>query len=331
MCTAIHFHQNYFGRTLDLEHGYQERVTVTPRNFPLPFRKAPSLKKHHAIIGMATVSAGYPLYYDAINEKGLGMAGLNFPGNAVYQPQDTNKENIAPFELIPWVLGQCETVEEARRLLQKTNLFHHSFSAELPVTPLHWMIADQKEALTLEPMQDGLHILENPMGVLTNNPPFEMQLFSLNNYMNLSKETPENRFSDQISLKTYSRGMGAMGLPGDVSSASRFVRATFTKLNALLGESKEESISQFFHILDTVIQTKGCVHLGEEQYEYTRYASCCDLEQGVYYYTTYENRQITAIDLRQEDADGMDLICYPLVVRQQVMLQNEKKEKASHP
>ncbi len=324
MCTAIHFQKNLFGRTLDLEHGYQERVTVTPRNFSLSFRHMPEMRTHFAIIGMATVQDNYPLYYDAINEKGLGMAGLNFPDNAVYQPEDNQKENIAPFELIPWVLGQCETVAEARRLLQKTNLFHHSFSAELPVTPLHWMIADRKEALTVEPMEDGLHLLENPVGVLTNNPPFAMQLFSLNNYLHLSREVPENRFSDKVVLKPYSRGMGAMGLPGDVSSGSRFVRASFTKLNALSGQSEEESICQFFHILDTVAQTKGCVHLGEEQYEYTLYSSCCDLEKGIYYYTTYENRQITAVALGEENPDGCDLVCYPLVVRQQIMLQNQK-------
>ena len=103
MCTAATYRTRdfYFGRTLDYEFSYGDEVTFTPRNFPLPFRHGPEMKRHYAILGMAHVAEGYPLYYDAINEKGLGMAGLNFVGNAVYAAPRPQGENIAQFVLIP--------------------------------------------------------------------------------------------------------------------------------------------------------------------------------------------------------------------------------------
>ena len=88
MCTAAVYQtkDHYFGRNLDLEYSYQESITIAPRNYPFSFRKLPEMKTHYAIIGMAYVLEGYPLYYDATNEKGLSMAGLNFPGSAAYSP-----------------------------------------------------------------------------------------------------------------------------------------------------------------------------------------------------------------------------------------------------
>ncbi|MBE6963142.1 MAG: choloylglycine hydrolase family protein [Ruminococcaceae bacterium] len=314
MCTAITYQTkgHYFGRNLDLEGSPGETVTITPRNFPLAFRHAPPQNRHYAIIGMAHVAEGYPLYYDAVNEAGLAMAGLNFPHFACYHPQQAGRENIAPFELIPWVLGQCATLDEARKLLQRTNLLALDFSPQLPRTPLHWMIADRTGAIVVEPLQDGLRLRKNPVGVLTNAPPFDFHLTNLAGYMRLTREVPVNTFSTELDLQPYSRGMGAMGLPGDPSSASRFVRAAFTRLNAASGETESESVSQFFHILGSVEQQRGCVHLGGGAYEITLYSCCCSMERGIYYYTTYENRRITAVDLHREDLETDTLIAYPL-------------------
>ncbi|MBE6995755.1 MAG: choloylglycine hydrolase family protein [Ruminococcaceae bacterium] len=314
MCTAITYTTkgHYFGRNLDLEGSFGETVTITPRNFPLPFRAAPHQSRHYAIIGMAHTAEGYPLYYDAVNETGLAMAGLNFPGFACYHPQRTDRDSIAPFECIPWVLGQCATLDEARKLLAHTDLLALDFSPRLPRTPLHWMLADRTGSLVVEPLQDGLRLLENPVGVLTNAPPFDFHLNHLCGYRNLTREVSPNNFSADLDLPPYSRGMGAIGLPGDPSSASRFVRAAFTRLNAVSGDSEAESVNQFFHILGSVEQQRGCVHLGHGAYEITLYSCCCNLDRGIYYYTTYENRQITAVDLHREDLDAASLISYPL-------------------
>lgn len=324
MCTAATYRTKdfYFGRTLDYEFSYGEEITVTPRNYPFSFRYLPEKREHYAIIGMAHVEEDYPLYYDAVNEKGLGMAGLNFVGNAVYGEVREGKENVAVFELIPYILSQCENTEEARELLGKIQITDTKFKEQLPNGRLHWIIADENEAITVESVTEGLKIYENAPGVLTNNPPFPMQMFQLNNYMQLSSRQPENLFSDRLSLETYSRGMGALGLPGDLSSASRFVRVAFTKLHARSGEGEADSVGQFFHILGSVEQTRGCCELENGKYEITIYTSCCNATKGIYYYTTYTNRQITAVDMHREKLDGTELIRYPMLEEEQIRLQN---------
>lgn len=324
MCTAATYHTNdhYFGRTLDYEVSYGEEVVITPRNYPFQFRHMGSLPQHYAIIGMATVAGDYPLYYDATNEKGLSMAGLNFPGNADYKPLAEQRDNVATFELIPWLLGQCATVAEAKAYLARMNLANTPFSPQFPVSPLHWILADRECAITIESVREGIRIYDNPVGILTNNPPFDYQMTNLTNYMSLSAEPPENHFSNQLDLTPYSRGMGMLGMPGDLSSASRFVRASFTKLHSISGASESESISQFFHILGAVAQQRGCVHMGQGKYEITIYTSCCNTDRGIYYYTTYENSQITGVDMHRENLEGQALVRYPLITGQQINMQN---------
>ena len=324
MCTAATYQtkDHYFGRNFDLEFSYNETVTVTPRNYPFRFRKVGELNTHYAMIGMAYVVEDYPLYYDATNEKGLSMAGLNFPGNADYKEEQPDRDNVAIFEFIPWILGRCATVAEARELLARINLIRTSFSDELPVSPLHWIIADREESIVVESVKEGLKVYDDSVGVLTNNPPFDYHMHNLANYMALSAEKVENKFASGVELKPYSRGMGAMGLPGDLSSASRFIKAAFTRCNSCSGESEAESVSQFFHILGSVEQQRGCVHMGEGKYEITIYSSCCNTDKGIYYYVTYDNRQINAVDMHRCDLDGNTLVSYPLLKEQQICYQN---------
>ena len=324
MCTAATYQTKgfYMGRTLDYEFSYGDEITVTPRNYEFQFRHMGSVSSHYAMIGMAHVAEDYPLYYDAMNEKGLGMAGLNFVGNAVFQEVDDTRDNVAQFEFIPWILCQCATLEEAKKLLSRMNLVGTPFSPQLPTAQLHWLIADDSGSLTVECMTDGLHIYDNPVGVLTNNPPFDKQLFHLNDFMHLSPKQPENTFSSDLNLQAYSRGMGALGLPGDLSSASRFVRVAFTKLNSRSGDSENESVSQFFHILGSVDQQRGCCEVADGKYEITLYTSCCSADTGIYYYTTYENHQISGVDMYRENLDGDTLTRYPLINGEQIHMQN---------
>ena len=312
MCTAITMKTAdfYFGRNLDLYYHYNETVTVTPRNFKFEFRNGTVVENHYAIIGMATAINGYPLYYDATNEKGLSLAGLNFPDNAVYYPESDSKENIAPFELIPYILGLCSTVDEALAKIENMNLWNIPFSESFPLSPLHWILVDRNRCVTIEPMKDGLKIYENSVGVLTNNPPFDYHMHNLANYINLTTEQPKDCFG--ADLKPYSLGMGSIGLPGDLSSSSRFVRATFTKINSVSDDSEEESVSRFFHILSSVEQVKGLNRVREDEHEYTVYSSCCNTDKGIYYYTTYENRQINAIDMNKVDLNGEKIVSFPL-------------------
>lgn len=324
MCTAATYRTDdfYMGRTLDYEFSYGEEITVMPRNFPLSFRHGGGTDRHYAIIGMAHVADGYPMFYDAVNEKGLGMAGLNFAASARYSEPEDGKQNVAQFEFIPWLLSQFASLGQARSAIEKINLVGTTYDSRYPAAKMHWIIADKSGAITVEPTEGGLKIYDNAPGVLTNEPPFDMQLFNLNNYMRLSPKQPENSFSDALNLGTYSRGMGGLGLPGDLSSMSRFVRAAFTKLNSLSGSGEAESVGQFFHILGSVEQVRGCCEVAQDKYEITIYTSCFNADKGVYYYTTYNNRRITAVDMHRENLDSDSLARYPMLDKEDVLRQN---------
>ncbi len=324
MCTAATYKTKdfYFGRTLDYEFSYGDEITVTPKEFPFYFIEKETINSHYAMIGMAHVAENYPLYYDAVNEKGLGIAGLNFVGNAVYHEKINGKDNIAQFEFIPWILCQCSTVKEACALIEKINILNTPFSEKFSVAQLHWIITDSSDCVVAEPMEDGIKIYDNPIGILTNNPPFDEQLFSLNNYMNLSPKPPENQFAPNLPLQQYSRGMGAIGLPGDLSSQSRFVRAAFVKMNSVSGDSEQESVSQFFHILSSVDQQRGCCELDNGKYEITIYTSCYNIDKGIYYYTSYNNHQITAVDMNKENLNSKNIIKYSMIQNEQIRYQN---------
>lgn len=247
---------------------------------------------------------------------------MNFVGNAHYNEIEKEKVNIASFELIPWILCQCTTVDEARKLLEDVNITGEYFNEKLPPAQLHWIIAGHGKSITVESTNSGLNVYDNPVGILTNNPPFNEQLFYLNNYMSLSTKEPKNNFCSRLNLDIYSRGMGAIGLPGDLSSQSRFVRAAFVKMNSVSSESESDSVSQFFHILGSVEQQKGCCNLGDGKYEVTLYTSCCNADKGIYYYTTYENHQITAINMYHEKLNSSCLVRYPLIRSEQIRMQN---------
>lgn len=324
MCTAAAFQSQdfYFGRNLDLDYSYHEEVTITPRNYPFRFRNAEDISRHYAMIGMAYVVDGCPLYYEATNEAGLSMAGLNFPGNAVYNSCKEGMDNIASFEFIPWILSQCATISQARDKLSRLNLISLSFDDALPPASLHWIISGKDGSITVESVQEGLKIYDNPVGLLTNNPPFDYHMTNLSNYMILSADPPANHFCGRLDLTPYSRGMGAVGLPGDLSSASRFVKAAFTLLNSRCGSSEAESVSQFFHILKSVEQQRGCVYVENGKCEITLYSCCCNADKGIYYYTTYDNSQITAVDMRREDLESSRLVTYPVLREQNILWQN---------
>ena len=204
MCTAITLltQNHYFGRNLDMEFSYNEMITITPRNYPFVYQKKPCMQNHYAMIGMAYTPSLYPLYYDATNEMGLSMAGLKFPDEADYKSSKDGFDNITPYEFIPWILGQCTNVTEAKTLLEHTNLIAKDYSEELPLTPLHWIVSDREASITVESVADGLKVYDNPLGVLTNSPEFPFQMFN------------------QQNSKT---------LPGDWSSLSRFVKASYLK------------------------------------------------------------------------------------------------------
>ncbi|MBQ4606663.1 MAG: choloylglycine hydrolase [Clostridia bacterium] len=339
MCTAIQWN-GYFGRNLDLWYSYEESVVITPRRFPFRFRCGEEMPGHYAMIGMAYAAFGYPLYYEAVNEKGLAMAGLNFPGNASYDaPGAGDKTELAPWELIPWILGKFASAAEVREAFGSFRLVDIPFRTDLPNTPLHWIIADRDDCLVLEWTAESHTMTANPVGVLTNNPTIDYHLHRLQDYMHLSPRNPENRFFPHPEatpglpgfvplsgdFHPYSGGMGAVGLPGDWSSPSRFVKAAYLRANVMPGAVPEENVSRFFHMLDAVAMPAGAVivsHDGNEAADITVYSCCCDMERGIYYYKTHGNSRITAVDLHRTPLDGEALVLYPMEKAPDIRYQN---------
>ena len=267
------------------------------------------------MLGMAYTVEDYPLYYDAANEAGLCMAGLNFVQNAHYQ----SGGGVAPHEFIPYILGQCASVAQAKRLIEQTKLVSHGFG-ELPIARLHWMVADKQGCLVVESTEQGLMTYDNPIGVMANDPALPEQWQHLRTYRHLSSQTPPNTFG--VELEEIGRGMGSIGLPGDYTSPARFVRAAFVRANAISFTSEKESVGQFFHMLDSVAIPRGCCDIGEGHYHHTLYSSCMNADKSIYYYSTYDNRQITAVQMYPADREGKRLLRYPLIADQQICCQN---------
>ena len=320
MCTCLDFKAKdyYFGRNLDLEYNFNEKVVITPRNYEFNLKNGTSFNTKSAIIGMATVIDEYPLYAEASNEDGLSIAGLNFPGNACYFNPKEDYINIAVFELIPWILGSFKTVDELMPYLNKLNITNITYNESMPTGELHWIISDQNKCIVLEQMNDGLHIYDNKFGVLTNNPPFSYHEMNMVNYINLSPNYPFNRVSDKIELKPYAQGIGAFGLPGDCSPTSRFVKTVFNKYNAEKSDNDLENVGQFFHILDSVSFISGCVITKENKYDKTMYSSCINVTKGIYYYKTYNNNQISAISLNEDNKNSSKLTIIELIKEQNI-------------
>ena len=313
MCTAITLptaRGALFGRTLDLDAHFGERVALTPRRFDFDFRltDAPRKGAHRPLLGMAAVADGYPLYADAMNDAGLCIAGLRFAGYARY---DSHTEDgragsicLAPWELIPFILAYHRTVDEAEAALGQVRLVDHPFSVDLPNTPLHWMIADRSGAsLVVEATDTGVQIYRNPVGVLTNAPPFPCQLSHWQSYARMTAVHP----ADTVGQGTHPLGAGAEGLPGDYTSPSRFVRAAFLRREAgRLAEDVPDPVSQFFSVLGAVAPPFGAVLTPDGKPHRTLYTSCADTAEGRYYYKTESSRWLRWVSFvdRGEAVEG---------------------------
>ena len=310
MCTAVslNFSHHFFARTLDLDTSYGEAVISTPRKYSFKYRYEKPQGEHYAILGAGAVFDNTPLYYDAFNEAGLAVAALNFPGEAFYFKKRQGALNVASFELISFILSQCATLSEAVELLNRVNITDDSFSDDLPSTTLHWIVADKFGAVAVESVADGLKIYENQLGVLTNSPPFPYHKTRVCDFMGLDSGAPKNEICESVKLPYYSGGLGAMGLPGDFSSSSRFVRGVFLKNHTV----SSGGVSQAFHIMDNLAVPEGAVIKRNGKCFFTVYTSVADTDERVYYFTTADSRRIRAVKMTEEDISSDTLSVFSM-------------------
>ena len=181
------------------------------------------------------------------------------------------------------------------------NVTDESFAEHMPPAPLHWMLADRERAIVLEAVKEGLKVYENPVGVLTNNPPFDFQLANLCNYMNLTARPPENRFGRELRLTAYGQGMGAIGLPGDASPASPVCEGGFFERKFGLRAGRGRQCHPILPYPGSGVHDPGGCGDAEGKYDITPIPAASNADRGIYYYKTYENSQIQAVALRRED------------------------------
>ena len=297
MCTSLAFKTNdfYFCRNMDLDYHFGERVVITPRGYTLPLKHQSPIQVKHAIIGMATVASSYPLYAEGVNEKGLCISALSFEGNAQYTDAVDGKINLAPYEIIPYILAQCESVLEAKGLLDRLQITSTPFSEKIGTSPLHWHIADAEQSITLESTSDGVKIYENPIGALTNNPPFDFHLKNIAKYSHLAPTPPKE---GDISL-----GLSMLGLPGDFSSPSRLVRLAILSKFVSRPSTEEESVKMAYNLMLSVAPLKGVALTKNGREHYTIYTCIINATKGVYYYTTPEMIGMRALSLHAHASD----------------------------
>lgn len=304
MCSSLRINNHLFGRNMDLDYELKQEIIITPRNYKIKLKKEPCINTHNAIIGIGMIINNFPLYYDAINEYGLGFCALNFPLNCKYYSCISKSINIAPFELGTYLLANYKSIKEIKKIIHNINICNVHFSSNIHNTPLHFMLSDLTQSLVIEPTKEGIKVYDNPFDILTNNPPFPYHIHNLLNYINLSNEDIKNNLNLSFDFIPYSYGMGAIGLPGDFSSSSRFIRGYFVK-NFI--DLNEDYILQAFKCFDSISMLKGCVKT-QSGYEYTIYTSLYDLKKIIIYYKTYFNPIIKSIDIHNYDLSSSKLI-----------------------
>lgn len=317
MCTALNLQRDYkyslFGRNMDIEYNFNQAVHFVPRNFNyLNIAEKKDESSKYAVMGMATTIDNHPMFADGFNEKGLAIAALNFPAYAEYEEVVLdNKINISPSDLNFWVLANFETVAEVKEVFKNVNIARVQFNEYTPLAPLHWMISDKTgNSIVIEKTKEKLNIYDNEIGVLTNAPEFSWHLTNLRQYIGLSPKQPNDVMWGNLNLNPLGQGLGTSGIPGDFTPASRFVRTAFLKANMKDVEDKELQVLEFFHILNNVKMVTGSVITPEGKDDITQYTSCMSLENCIYYYNTYNNNRINAIDMMKEDLNGKEIKRY---------------------
>lgn len=314
MCTAIHLSDDgLFGRTLDYESSFGEGVVFTPREF----MRIGEARNRYAILGVGVVRENVTLYFDGMNEWGLCGAALNFEGRAEYHDVEDKKAGIPSAALLSFILGFCRDVGEIKGLFRNVGITADTLFG-MPPSPLHWMFADRTGAIVIESTDRGVRVMDNPYGVLTNSPDFDYQVTRLADYMSLSVGYPENELT-KAHLNCYSRGMGAIGLPGDFSSTSRFVRAAFVKENTKKLDGDGGKIEKMMHVLSSVSVPYGCVITRDGESVSTRYTSIMDGEELTYYFKSYGNCALRAVKLYPEHTD---MRVYPIYEKENIIKLN---------
>ena len=305
-----------FGNILLVPRGHEIAGTAPGGNAGLKW------KAKYAMVGPTREKYVTPV--DGLNEKGLAVGTLYHPGYAEYTqvgPGD-HARTIAPAEFALWLLTNFATVAEAKKALPEVTVGEVVFPAWGFVPPFHFIVHDLDGQCTVVEFTKGkMVVYDNPLGVMTNSPTFDWHVTNLRNYINLSATARTPIELDGMEFAQFGSGSGTLGLPGDFTPPSRFVRAVAFSRSAMPGKTGEEAVQQAFHILSNFDIPRGSVRdkRGKETlYDITQYTTAADTKNKRYYFHTNDNRRVRVIDLTKMDLDGKGLVFIPMKSKEDV-------------
>lgn len=315
MCTGMRFcdakGSMYFGRNLDWTFDYGERVLAVPRGFEPTSPFGATGRVEHALIGMGLIEGGQPMLFDAGNDAGLAVAGLNFSGYAAYEPAPLDgRVNVAAWEFPLWVCAGFATVDEVEAALERVAVVDRSIDPRYPSSPLHWIVGDAKRSIVVEYTAAGMQVFDDHVDVLANHPGFAWHAENLRNYLNVSNAWGgSGPFG--VELAPFGAGAAQRGLPGDYSSPSRFVRAAYVNASYPVKDGEAANVSRMFHSLSQVAMVEGSALARDGMTEKTLYTSCYSAATHTYYYNTYDDVALRSYCLDDCGAAGDAVIALP--------------------
>lgn len=307
MCTAITLSsqsgEHFFGRTMDFSHDIEPTLYIVPA-FYTWYDALNNLQftDTYRFIGLGQEIDGLLGFFDGVNEKGFAAAVLYFAGYAKYDDLNLSQEknSIASIDFLHYILGSCSSVKDLYDKISNISIVGFVDPITKSIAPLHWIATDKTgECVVIEATEKGLEIIDNPIGVMANSPDFPWHLTNLRNYMNATPMQTEEVSWDNVKLTPFGQAGGTFTLPGGFTSPERFVRASYLKSHIKAPMDSAEAVNACFHIMESVSIPKGAVITNRNTYDYTLYTSFMNINTGDYFYKTYDDFQIRAVNLWQ--------------------------------
>ncbi len=295
-------------RSMEFEIDLKSTVNVQPRGelfTSLTPDSTPGLQWTNRYGYVYMNALGYPLALDGLNEVGLSFGALYLPSYTVYQdvPKGENSKALWNLDFGLWVLGNFSTVEEVKIALQ--SVYVCELKTFFAISPLHFNVTDATgKSIIVEYTANGLNIYDNKIGVLTNSPPYDWHMANIRNYLNLSPNNPDSTSFNGESFSAIGQGAGLVGIPGDWTPPSRFIKSVLMSHNALTPNNSTEAVNLGLHFMNVVDIPYGVSRMlsnRKEEYDYTQWVVVRDLTNRKYMFRTYDNLQVRSIDLNKLD------------------------------
>lgn len=304
------------GRTVEFGIDLDMSVAVVPRGYAFvgktPSGSGLAYKAKYAAAGIYCFDS--PVLMDGINEKGLVAAAFYFPGYASYAKMSASNQSrgLSPVDFTNWILTQFATLEEVKAGIKSVVIAPtvlENWGSTPP--PFHYIVYDKSgRSIVIEPIDGALVVYENDLGVITNSPTFDWHITNLGNYVNLTPYNVGALTLRNLTAQGFGQGSGMLGLPGDFTPPSRFVRATFFSVAALPSKDSSEAVDQTFHILNQFDIPLGSVRQKEQgatSYDYTQLTSVKDPQTLEYFFRSYDNEAIEYVNLSHFDLNSKEI------------------------